>query len=146
MSFTRQDADNLNRSREMFGSIGVETDQHDELITLFPITATTYPVDAVDVLREGLMSAMRFDEGMHVWIDVRQPSIPAFVAAAIEGCQGFGLRLVLTHGAACSHPPGEALPTGLLETIARASDSRQVWHPIAKRRVRSIKRAVLKRA
>lgn len=143
MGFNQQDAVNLNRSQDMFGSIGIETEELDEMLMLFPITATTYPDDADDVLREALMSAMRIDQAMNVWIDVRLPAIPAFVVAAIEGCQGFGLRLVVTHGTRCSHPPGEPLANDLLRVIARASVTRDVWHPVAKQRVRSIKRAVL---
>lgn len=140
MGFNQQDANNLNRSKEMFGSIGMETGLPDEMVTLFPIKAAEYPENAADVLRDALMSAMRFDQSMNLWIDVQLPHIPGFVAEAIVDCSGTGLRLVLTHEGASSHAPGEPLSAALVEAIARASESRQVWHPLAKRMVNSIKR------
>jgi hypothetical protein len=142
MGYNQQDANNLNRAQAMFGSTGVKTGQNSEMLTVFPITAPAYGNDATDVLAQALMSATRFSEDMTVWIDVRLSHIPEFVGAAIAACVGFGLRLVVTHGAACSHPPGEPLSAPLLEAIARASVTRQVWHPVAQHLVPSIKHAV----
>lgn len=146
MGYNHQDSYNLNRAQKMFGSTGMETGLLDEMLTLFPITAAEYGEDAAKVLTEALMSATRFDESMNLWIDVRLPYIPEFVGAAIEGCRGFGLRLVVTHDGACSHPPGAALADALVETIARASASRRVWHPIAKQLVPSIRHLAAKSA
>jgi len=142
MGYNNQDAYNLNRAQEMFGSTGLETGLDDEMLMLFPITSSQHDKDAADVLTNALMSATRFDAGMNLWIDVQLPHIPEFVGAAIEGCRAFGMRLVLTHGTACSHPPGEPLARPLVEAIARASVSRKVWHPIAKRLVPSTRRAI----
>lgn len=146
MGYNSQDAYNLNRAQKMFGSTGMGIGLPDEMLMLFPITTAEHDEDAASALTEALMSATRFEEGMNLWIDVRLPYIPEFVSAAIESCCGFGLRLVVTHDGACSHPPGAALSGALIEQIARASVSRQVWHPIAKRLVPSIKHLTAKSA
>lgn len=139
MGYSQQDAHNLNRSQDMFGSIGMETGQPGQMLTLFPIASASYADDAAEVLSEALMSATRLDQDMNVWIDVRQPHIPEFVGKAIANCSGFGLRLVLTHNSACSHAPGEPLSAALVNAIACASDTAQVWHPLARRMVGSIR-------
>lgn len=139
MGYNQEDAYNLNRAKETFGMQGIDTDLPDEMLTRFPITAADYGQEAADLLTQALMSATRFDESMNLWIDVQQPHIPGFVSEAIVNCRGFGLRLVLTHGDACSHSPGARLSTPLIDAIAQASASRQLWHPVAKRMVPSIK-------
>jgi cell wall assembly regulator SMI1 len=139
MGYNQEDAYNLNRAKETFGMQGMDTDLPDEMLSHFPITAAEYGQDAADLLTQALMSATRFDESMNLWIDVQQAHIPSFVSEAIVNCRGFGLRLVVTHGEASSHAPGAQLSTSLIDAIAQASATRQVWHPVAKRLVPSIK-------
>lgn len=139
MDFNQGHANILIRSKAMFGSIWVDTGFKDEMLMLFPIMAAEYSADAADVLAQALMSATRFHASMNLWIDVQQPHIPEFVAAAIASCRAFGMRLVVTHYGACSHVPGEPLAGALITLVARASQTRQVWHPLAKRMVPSIR-------
>ncbi|WP_395398608.1 hypothetical protein ACHMW6_00255 (plasmid) [Pseudoduganella sp. UC29_106] len=138
MAFNQDDAFNLNRAAALFGSIGLDTDEDDEMLTWFPIKRHDYGEDAANVLAEALMSATRFDQSMNTWIEIQCDTIPVFVERAIDGCAGFGLRLVVTHKDASSHRPGELLATGLQGIIARASDRRPLWHPVAKKIVESI--------
>lgn len=137
MGFNQQDAHNLNASQNLFGSIGMLTGDPEEQLTWFPIKQQNYGDKAAEVLGEALMSSMRFDQSMNAWIDVQCDTIPSFVEEAVNRCAGYALRLVVTHKNACSHDPGDPLPSTLYRAIVAASDTRPVWHPVAKKLVDS---------
>jgi len=142
MGFNSEDSNNLNRAA-MFGCTNVDTGHKNEMLTVFTVAKDDYGDDAATVLSQAMMSAARFDQDVTVWIDVQLPYIPTFVSDAINMCLAFGMRLVLTNGAACSHAPGEPLSEGLLNAIEKASVSRKVWHPIEKKLVPGIKESRL---
>lgn len=143
MGYNNDDAYNLNRASNMFGSIGINTGHDVQMLTVFPITKAYYGTDVVTVLSSAMMSATRFDQDVTVWIDVQLPYIPTFVSDAITACSGFPMRLVVTNGAACSHAPGEPLSEGMLDAIRAVSDSRDVWHPVEERLVPGVRHSSL---
>lgn len=143
MGFNSEDSYNLNRAAELFGCTSIDTGHKNEMLTVFTVAKDNYPDEAATILSQAMMSAARFDQDVTVWIDVQLPYIPTFVSEAINKCMAFGMRLVLTNGAACSHAPGEPISDVLLDAIQKASVSRRVWHPIEKKLVAGIKESRL---
>jgi hypothetical protein len=139
MGYNSEDSYNLNRASAMFGSKGMTTGHNGQMLIVFPISKDDYGDDGVTVLSKAMMSAVRFDEDVTVWINVQLSYIPTFVSEAIIACSGFSMRLVVTDGSACSHAPGAPLAQGLQAAIENVSDSREVWHPIERKLVPSIK-------
>jgi hypothetical protein len=106
MGFNSEDSYNLNRAAELFGCTSIDTGHKNEMLTVFTVAEENYGDEAATTLSQAMMSAARFDQDVTVWIDVQLPYIPTFVSDAINKCLAFGMRLVLTNGAACSHAPG----------------------------------------
>lgn len=139
MGFNATDAHNLNLARENhFATIGIKVEDEQCCVIRIEVGRIVTIEQPASLLANAMMSAMRaynHGDSTTVWLDIQTVEIPTFVLEAIERCRGFGLGLVVTHGEACSHPPGLPLPKRLIDAMERAQGGGWVWHPIAKKRV-----------
>lgn len=133
MGYNSTDSHNLDEARKLFGANFLASPSDDVKQYWCPIEQVSYPnADPVEVLADALQSSMRWDMGVHIWVEVKTPVIPKFVEEAMIRCAGFGLRAVITHGTRTSHAPGDDLDDpALIEALKRNSDRSSIWHPLA---------------
>lgn len=146
MGFNQTDAHHLNQAKEMFGATIIDSGNPDIYLTRFPIQTPSFgstPLnDPAVVLANGMMASMRFDQDMHLWVDVSTPSIPSFIEQAIVRCRSCALRLVVTHLGASSHAPGNPINPAIKDAVQKAQTSAQVWHPIARKFVPALRASI----
>ena len=135
MGFNSQDSAALQRARNNhFQPVVVDVSNNQCSVVRFEVGNVVGIDNPGQTLANALMAAERFfNQGSSttVWLDVTSVELPVFVIDAVERCAGFGLGLIVTQGARCTHPPGELLPEALRIPVSKATRSGQVWHPLA---------------
>lgn len=139
MAINRFDSAAIVRARENNIFIERQDVEDPQQIVIRIQIGQDYPkIKGKEILGNALMAAMKMYSAGDVttlWIDVTGNHLPGILAPALEWCDGFGLAVIVTHGNACSHEPGEAMPEDVLIAIAKAQRYGSLWHPIAKQLV-----------
>lgn len=91
-------------------------------------------------LSAAIEAQTRKDGEAALWLRVEGEVFPHYVLEAIEDLRGFGTRMVVTQGSACSHAPGPRLDASVCAAVAEANTGAVVWHPIAEMPVFGVSR------
>lgn len=82
-------------------------------------------------LSAAIEAQTRKDGDAALWLRVDGEVFPHYVLEAIQDLRGFGTRMVVTQGDACSHAPGPRLDAAVCAAVAEANIGAVVWHPLA---------------
>ncbi|WP_282287713.1 hypothetical protein [Pseudomonas sp. PS02302] len=86
---------------------------------------------AGECLSQAIEAVTRIHAGARLWVQVDGDVMPEFVREAVADLEGFGTRMVVTQGNACSHAPGPLLDPMICKAVIEANEGTQVWHPFA---------------
>lgn len=91
-------------------------------------------------LSAAIEAQTRKDGDAALWLRVDGEVFPHYVLEAIQDLRGFGTRMVVTQGSACSHAPGPRLDAAVCAAVAEANIGAVVWHPLAEMPVFGVSR------
>lgn len=81
-------------------------------------------------LRAIIDAANRLRPRTTVWLDVHpEAKLADYVIPAIRQLSGYGAFILVTHGTASTHPPGDPLDEFTMEAVENANASSMMWHP-----------------
>lgn len=88
------------------------------------------------VLSDAIQALDRFAPNTTVWLQV-EPAVhvPRYVTNAIRSLLGYGTRLIVTCGAASTHPPSPPLDQDLCDAVSAANVGGWLWHPLVEKLV-----------
>jgi len=86
---------------------------------------------AGECLSQAIEAVTRIHAGARLWVQVDGDVMPEFVREAVADLEGFGTRMVVTQGEACSHAPGPRLDPMICQGVVDANEGGYVWHPFA---------------
>jgi hypothetical protein len=134
MSYDHRDSTALNKATEAgikcFGA-GIVGDSLRQ-VTLNKIECPCLPdSETPEILLANAIEAFtRIYPDDTLWVEVICDDIPLYVTDAVKSLQGFGCRMIVTHGAKSSHDIGSHLITSLSATVKAANHGGTLWHPI----------------
>lgn len=100
-----------------------------------PQTASSAISPAGKCLARAIEAVTRIYAGSRLWVRVDGDVLPEYVREAVANLAGFGTRMVVTQGDACSHAPGPRLDPLICQAVVTANEGGQVWHPFADKAV-----------
>lgn len=86
---------------------------------------------AGECLSQAIEAVTRIHTRSRLWVQVDGDVMPEFVREAVADLEGFGTRMVVTQGEACSHAPGTRLDPMICQAVVQANEGGHVWHPFA---------------
>jgi hypothetical protein len=122
---------------------GIRTNAIDIVDTSHCLTTLLCPhrpnaENPASLLAKAIEASDRFMAGTTICLEVEgDGSVPDYVAESIDLLNGYPAKIVVICDGASTHLPGPLLGDELREAVCKASPGGMLWHPIAKKLVRS---------